>query len=254
MSADLRRLGPHWQIWIDWYDDILAGTPPGRERSEEWEMAFTDVGEPLPWDDGAEAVNTEIARRLGNLKSDKPTEHEAEINKPALSKTGLAATKEIQNAIARNNSAIILSIEPLMASIELEIEKLQSIRPNSEEAQKSNRESIAQYETLLNQLRELQAALKKFASDKNNRHLPVTQSLSFSEGVSAWWAKHHERICASAVSTGLRATEAGIFVGCVSICAMAGVNSWLTTGLTAALIGGRPIVEALKSLSRFKGP
>jgi hypothetical protein len=77
-SAQLRALGNHWQVWIDWYDEVLAGSPPPPQRGEEWEMAFTDVREPLPWRDLAEllpwgdrsaAVNTEIAARLAKLNT-----------------------------------------------------------------------------------------------------------------------------------------------------------------------------------------
>jgi hypothetical protein len=72
MSAQLRGLGNHWQVWIAWYDEVLEGSPPAQRRSEEWEMAFTDVGEPLPWDDLAAAVNEEIAARLRRLREAAP--------------------------------------------------------------------------------------------------------------------------------------------------------------------------------------
>jgi hypothetical protein len=37
LVQELRRHGDHWSVWIDWYDDVLAGTP----RSEAEEAAFT---------------------------------------------------------------------------------------------------------------------------------------------------------------------------------------------------------------------
>jgi hypothetical protein len=67
-SAQLRNRGSHWLVWIDWYDGVLGGSPSAPQRSEAWEMAFTDIEHPLPWDEGAEAVNTEIATRLARLK------------------------------------------------------------------------------------------------------------------------------------------------------------------------------------------
>ncbi|EJW11619.1 hypothetical protein A33M_2978 [Rhodovulum sp. PH10] len=67
MAADLGRLGSHWRVWLNWYDEILAGSPPSPERSEAWDAAFTDVNEPLPWDDGPEAVNLAIQARLDAL-------------------------------------------------------------------------------------------------------------------------------------------------------------------------------------------
>ena len=72
LQRDLHGLGNHWQLWIDWYDEVL--TPPEPARSEAWEAAFTDVQNPsypwqglLPWDDGPEAVNLAIKTRLDKV-------------------------------------------------------------------------------------------------------------------------------------------------------------------------------------------
>ena len=70
LSRDLRSLGERWDIWIDWYESVLVGSPPLPHRPEAWEISFTDLLEILPWNNGALAVNTEIAKRLeivGNL-------------------------------------------------------------------------------------------------------------------------------------------------------------------------------------------
>lgn len=65
LVVKLRSLGSNWSIWIKWYEDVLYGM----SRSEAEVVAFTDVSSKLPWDDGAEAVNTEIKRRLERLGS-----------------------------------------------------------------------------------------------------------------------------------------------------------------------------------------
>jgi len=70
LAQELRAQEAHWSIWIDWYDDILAGTI----TSEAEDAAFTDIPGELPWEEGAEAVNTEIARRLAELRRPKLTE------------------------------------------------------------------------------------------------------------------------------------------------------------------------------------
>jgi hypothetical protein len=67
LAQELRRHGDHWSVWTDWYDDVLAGTP----RSEAEEAAFTDIPGRLPWRAGADAVNTEIARRLAEIRRDQ---------------------------------------------------------------------------------------------------------------------------------------------------------------------------------------
>jgi hypothetical protein len=73
LAQDLRARGDHWSIWIDWYDDVLAGAPYA-VNSQADDAAFTDIPGQLPWDDGPEVVNTEIARRLAELRRLKLSE------------------------------------------------------------------------------------------------------------------------------------------------------------------------------------
>jgi hypothetical protein len=54
------RGGKHWSIWTRWYDRILEG----RVATIAEDAAFTDLPGDLPWDQGAEAVNTKIAARV----------------------------------------------------------------------------------------------------------------------------------------------------------------------------------------------
>lgn len=79
LTAKLNALGPHWSIWIDWYDNVLAGAPV---KSEAEDAAFTDLSGELPWDDGPEAVNTEIARRLGEIRDGKASGEKIPVQPP----------------------------------------------------------------------------------------------------------------------------------------------------------------------------
>jgi hypothetical protein len=69
LRMELHALGQHWQVWTDWYENIALHEPHWG-ISEAEDAAFTDIPGKLPWDDGAKAVNTEIARRLQTLQSD----------------------------------------------------------------------------------------------------------------------------------------------------------------------------------------
>jgi hypothetical protein len=62
----LRAQARHWQVWIDWYEDVVAGAPRA-VIGEAHDAAFTDIPGELPWVDGPDAVNTEIANRLAEL-------------------------------------------------------------------------------------------------------------------------------------------------------------------------------------------
>jgi TIR domain len=71
LAQNLRRIDKSWEVWIDWYEEVLAGSPPSPTRSEAWEAACTDVQHPsypwqrpLPWDNGPAAVNLAIKARL----------------------------------------------------------------------------------------------------------------------------------------------------------------------------------------------
>jgi hypothetical protein len=88
LARELCSRGDHWSVWIDWYDDVLAG-PPHAVTSEAEDAAFTDIPSKLSWDLGAEAVNTEIARRLEALR-------ESHASEPAIPASKLKA-----EAIAR---------------------------------------------------------------------------------------------------------------------------------------------------------
>jgi hypothetical protein len=66
LYSELHALGYHWRVWTDWYQNVVLHEPH-RGITEAENAAFTDIPGKLPWDDGAEAVNLEIARRLSEL-------------------------------------------------------------------------------------------------------------------------------------------------------------------------------------------
>jgi hypothetical protein len=72
LTRQLREDGHHWSVWISWYEDHLVAV---RRTTELEDAAFTDIPEELPWDEGIEAVNTEIVSRLEAMLPDpKPIE------------------------------------------------------------------------------------------------------------------------------------------------------------------------------------
>jgi hypothetical protein len=105
LAPDLRASGAHWSVWINWYDDVLAG----EVTSEAADAAFTDIPGKLPWDEGAEAVNTEIARRLRALRPD-PTPLENIPSPIAISR--MADGRIGANAGALGETALPASLTP----------------------------------------------------------------------------------------------------------------------------------------------
>jgi hypothetical protein len=65
VAKELQSSDKIWFVWVDWYDDALAGVPGIKTEAED--AAFTDIPGELPWGQGARAINFEIRRRLAEL-------------------------------------------------------------------------------------------------------------------------------------------------------------------------------------------
>lgn len=68
LTHHLITAGPHWAVWIDWYDNVLAGVSSSASTDE----AFTDLRDILPWEHGSDAVCLEIRKRIGVPDADDP--------------------------------------------------------------------------------------------------------------------------------------------------------------------------------------
>ncbi|WGS18970.1 MULTISPECIES: hypothetical protein [unclassified Bradyrhizobium] len=66
LSQHMLDDGDHWEVWISWYEALLHGP----RMAKLADAAVTDVPGDLPWDQGAEAVNAEIERRLWATQPD----------------------------------------------------------------------------------------------------------------------------------------------------------------------------------------
>jgi hypothetical protein len=72
LKRDLIYPGHGWEVWVDWYEDRLAG----RTRSEGHELAYVEVPDELWEEDDPAGVNTWIMRRFDKLadkSADVPT-------------------------------------------------------------------------------------------------------------------------------------------------------------------------------------
>jgi hypothetical protein len=79
----LRANGKHWQVWVDWYNYVFEGSPPSILRNDVWEAAFVGIPKPLPWDAGAQSVNTEIAARLDHISRFLPSKKQETVEQIA---------------------------------------------------------------------------------------------------------------------------------------------------------------------------
>jgi hypothetical protein len=95
LAQTLHEQGSHWHVWVDWYDYILEGSPPAAQRDNWWEAAFVDMPWALPWEAGAQSVNTEIAARL-RAPFDSPTETAQPDKPPQIPAQGYGPHFEIR--------------------------------------------------------------------------------------------------------------------------------------------------------------
>jgi hypothetical protein len=63
------------------------------------------------------------------------------------------------------------------------------------------------------------------------------------DGIRKTWEKRHEEICTKVL-------DATLFVSSVSLCALVGCGGAAAVAVSGALVGGKPVIEALRTLPK----
>jgi hypothetical protein len=155
----------------------------------------------------------------------------------------LSLSADVGRSVHVNHKQLILSLASLELLIEEKLNSLNNSRPNSEEARESINDEITTYELLKNNLLELRNIVTKFINRQTTKSELVKSSNSFTQGVRNWWNNKHEHICEAASS-------AGIFTAAVTVCSLVGSGGPFTTVICGALVGGRPVIEALRAVEQ----
>lgn len=157
------------------------------------------------------------------------------------------ARTKIGKAVEANEKEINLAVAGLILQIDAKIEALRGERPNSDEAIAERNAHINEYEqrrTELEHIRTMVTAFKKGTEKEAN----VVRSLkAFADGVELWWKKRHDAILT-------KTFDMGLFTTAVGICSMAGAGGKMAVAVSAVLVGGKPVAQALKGLipKRFR--
>lgn len=156
---------------------------------------------------------------------------------------------KIGRALLANKHEIALSATALLILINEKIASLRAQRPNSNEAKSQLEEEIAQYEGLREQLDALTNAAASFAAGEVKEGTAVKSATGFADGVQSWWTKSHPKICE-------RAFDMALFVSAVGVCSLAGAGGLVSVIVSGALVGGKPVIDAIKSVGKSlsKGP
>jgi hypothetical protein len=155
-------------------------------------------------------------------------------------KTGKAKTK-VGKAVEANEREIRLAISGLILQIDAKIEALRDQRPNSPEAIAEQEANVSEYERMRAELERIQTIVEAFTKGQEKEAKVVKSVKAFAAGVQAWWDKKHAEIVTKTFDMGLFATSVGI-------CSMAGAGGKMSVLVSAALVGGKPVAQALKGL------
>jgi hypothetical protein len=164
-----------------------------------------------------------------------------EIGAPTLreKKAGRSprARTTIGKALLKNRAEIELIAASFSLLIDEKLDALRQQRSNSDEAHRE----IAGYEELKRKVDEFIAAASGFAVKKTTEPEIVETTTSLAAGIGKWWSESHVSFCEKAANIGL------LGIG-VAICSLAGASGAFAVGVPAVMVGGKPIVEAIKAL------
>jgi hypothetical protein len=149
----------------------------------------------------------------------------------------------VGRAARANNVTILLSIPSLALLTDEKLTSLRDERPNDPDAQAARDAAIAHYEEIkqdLEALRGVAIAIKQGNADEN---AATKVANSFTDGIRKTWEKRHEDICTKVL-------DATLFVSCIGLCSLFGCAGTAAVAVSGTLVGGRPVIDALKSLPK----
>jgi hypothetical protein len=155
-------------------------------------------------------------------------------------KTG---SRTIAKKLQTNRAQICTMAAALVLLVDERLSNLRSELPNSEAAKSARDGAIAQLERIRIDVAALAEAAANFKEGTSREQEAIEAAITFTEGVQKWWNKSHAKICE-------KACDMGLFGLAVSICSLAGSGGKMAVAVSAAMIGGKQLSDALKG---FKG-
>lgn len=156
------------------------------------------------------------------------------------------APPRVRTAVMTNADGIIVMAEALRRDIDEKIQVLRGERPNHPDAQHLRDSAIADYESLRAQVALLQAEIIKLKQSSSSVSVAAQQAQSFGTSVSNWWRKDSNRVLSHGAS-------ASLILSLVGFTSLIGVNPTVSMAVSSALIGGKPVVDAIKAVVKKSG-
>jgi membrane-bound inhibitor of C-type lysozyme len=151
------------------------------------------------------------------------------------------ARTKIGKAVEANEKEINLAVAGLILQIDAKIEALQGERPNSDEAIAERDAQITKCERKRAELEHIQTMVAAFKKGTVKEAKVVKSVKTFADGVASWWNKGHDAILT-------KTFDMGLFTTAVGVCSMAGAGGKMAVAVSAVLVGGKPVAQALKGL------
>ncbi len=151
------------------------------------------------------------------------------------------ARTRIGQAVEANEKEINLAVAGLILQIDAKIQTLTGERPNSDDTIAERDAHITEYKRMRSELEHIRTMIAAFEKGKEKEANVVTSLKTFADGVRLWWDKSHDAILT-------KTFDMGLFITAVGICSMAGAGGRMAVTVSAVLVGGKPVAQALRAL------
>lgn len=165
----------------------------------------------------------------------------APFSRKSRSRAKKNARTKVGKAIEANEATLTLAVSGLILQIDSRLDALRGERPNSPDAIAGRDERISDYERMRTELDVIRKLTVQFRKGEVSEKKAVQAFTTFADGVRATWNKHHAQIV-------LKTYDMGLFATSVGICSLAGAGGKMSVLVSAALVGGKPVAQALKGL------
>jgi hypothetical protein len=148
-------------------------------------------------------------------------------------------------AVRANNTTIILQVAALLPLLDEKLAVLREERKgrNDPDTIAATDGAIVRYETIRRDIEAIGTIASDVKRGKAEEKTIAKVTTTFAQGVRNWWYKEHVQICS-------KTFDAALFVSCVSLCSLVGCGGTAAVAVSGALVGGRPVIEALRALPK----
>lgn len=174
---------------------------------------------------------------------DREVERLERARPPDRARPQPSARTRVGKALTLNGDELKTAATTSLLLVEDRLEVLNSERPNSTEAKAQKQKEIESLTVLRDQLaviRDLPEQIKNGAVSEGQANKSVK---SFADTVREYWNKNSEMICSRAVTIAL-------FSSTVLVCKLAGASGDFTIAVSAAMAGGKNVMDGLKGIAR----